>query len=199
VVGQARIASSAFAEGQRDVRVARLVGLTALDCGHGNQTAVMPASTLPPQCRTVHGPKPPGRVGRLSLLRSVAEACARCQSLAGGYREARLAHRIAPQAFLAAALWAEATRSEMVCGRHLNRNKAKHTAKTPPAPLYEVIYVDTSAQRAPALPKATARIASVRRIGLEAPYWFPKLGAGSKSARRPHSSAQKHCDEPGKQ
>ena len=58
----------------------------------------------------------------------------------------------------------------------MNRNKAKHTAKTPPAPLYEVIYVDTSAQRAPALPKATARIAYVRRIGPAGPYLVPHAG-----------------------
>ena len=58
----------------------------------------------------------------------------------------------------------------------MNRNKAKHTAKTPPAALYEVIYVDTSAQRAPALPKATARIAYVRRIGLEGLYLVPQAG-----------------------
>ena len=58
----------------------------------------------------------------------------------------------------------------------MNRNKAKHKAKAPPAALYEVFYVDTSAQRAPALPKVTARIAYVRRIGLDGPYLVPQAG-----------------------
>ena len=60
--------------------------------------------------------------------------------------------------------------------RHTTATKARHTAKTPPSSLYEVIYVDASPQRAPALPKPAARIAYVRRIGLEGPYLVPQGG-----------------------
>ena len=62
----------------------------------------------------------------------------------------------------------------------MNRNTSSIKARpTPPAPsiaLYEVIYVDASPQRAPALPKPVARIAYVRRIGLEGPYLIPQVG-----------------------
>src|SRR5205814_10484091 len=60
--------------------------------------------------------------------------------------------------------------------RHTMITKARHTAKTPPPNLYEVIYVDASPQRAPGLPKPSSGIAYVRRIGLEGPYLIPQAG-----------------------
>ena len=62
----------------------------------------------------------------------------------------------------------------------MNGNTSSIKARsTPPASsiaLYEVIYVDASPQRARALPKPAARIAYVRRIGLEGSYLVPQGG-----------------------
>ena len=62
----------------------------------------------------------------------------------------------------------------------MNRNKtgtkARHTARTPPSHLYEVIYVDASAERAATLPKPTGRIAYAKGISLEGPYLVPQAG-----------------------
>jgi hypothetical protein len=60
--------------------------------------------------------------------------------------------------------------------RHTTATKARHTAKTPPSSLYEVIYVDASPQRAPALPKPSGRIAYARRVCIEGPYLVPQSG-----------------------
>lgn len=62
--------------------------------------------------------------------------------------------------------------------RQTNSTKARHTAKTQPAASYsyEVVYVDSSLQRTPALPKQTAGIAYVRHIGVEGRYLVPQAG-----------------------
>ena len=64
--------------------------------------------------------------------------------------------------------------------QQMNRNASSKARPTPQSPssiaLYEVIYVDASPQRAPALPKPTGRIAYVRRMGLEGPYLVPQGG-----------------------
>ena len=60
--------------------------------------------------------------------------------------------------------------------RHTTATKARHTPRTPTIALYEVIYVDASPQRAPALPKPTGRIAYARRICIEGPYLVPQSG-----------------------
>ena len=42
--------------------------------------------------------------------------------------------------------------------------------------LYEVVYVTHSSHRAPVLPKPSARIAYVRRMGLDGSYLVPQAG-----------------------
>ena len=60
--------------------------------------------------------------------------------------------------------------------RHTTFTKARHTPRTPTIASYEVIYVDASPERAPALPRPTDRIAYVRRISAEGPYLVPRAG-----------------------
>jgi len=60
--------------------------------------------------------------------------------------------------------------------RHTTATKARHTPRTPTIAFYEVIYVDASPQRAPALPRPTDRIAYVRHISAEGPYLVPRAG-----------------------
>jgi len=61
--------------------------------------------------------------------------------------------------------------------RHTTATKARgYRPQTPTIVLYEVIYVDASPQRAPALPKPTGRIAYARRICIEGPYLVPQSG-----------------------
>jgi hypothetical protein len=60
--------------------------------------------------------------------------------------------------------------------RQTNSRKERHMAKTSPAALYEVFYVDCLLQRTPVLPKQTAHIAYVRHIGLEGRYLVRQAG-----------------------
>ena len=99
----------------------------------------------------------------------------------GGHRFTRLVARIVFRLEMASRLLQHLIVWTPIhnCSADESQHQQHQGTATPPAPsiaLYEVIYVDASPQRAPALPKPVARIAYVRRIGLEGPYLVPQGG-----------------------
>jgi len=60
--------------------------------------------------------------------------------------------------------------------RHSSNSRAKQIPKTARPALYDVIYVDVSLQRVPALPHQKAHIAYVRQIGPAQRYLVPQAG-----------------------